>query len=118
MAFIETIPEEEAEGRVAEAYEADRAGWGFVPNFSKVLALRPDVYAAWDQLNGALKAVMDRRRYELATVAAAQRLRSTYCTIAHSRVLRDRFYDARTVFEIVSDRTAAGLDDVDLVVCR
>jgi uncharacterized peroxidase-related enzyme len=116
MAFIETIPEEEAEGRVAEAYEVDREGWGFVPNFSKVLALRPEVYEAWGQLNAALKEVMDRRRYELATVAAAQRLRSTYCTMAHSRVLRDLFYDVQTVREIVSDRRAAGLDKVDLAV--
>jgi hypothetical protein len=30
---------------------------------------------------------MDLRRYELATVAAARRLRSSYCTLAHGPVL-------------------------------
>jgi uncharacterized peroxidase-related enzyme len=116
VAFIETIPEEEATGPVAEAYADDRAGWGFLPNFSKVFALRPEVYAAWSQLNGSVRKVMDRRRYELATVAAAHQLRSSYCTMAHSRVLRDRFYDAQTVREIVVDRRAAGLDEVDVAV--
>ena len=37
----------------------------------------PEVYAAWAQLNGAIKAGMDLRRYELATLAAARRLRSS-----------------------------------------
>ncbi len=116
MVFIETVPEAEAKGRVAEIYDADREDWGFVPNFSKVFALRPEAYAAWDQLNGSIRGVMDRRRYELATVAAAQRLKSSYCTMAHSRVLRDRFYDPNTVRDIVVDRTASGLDELDLAI--
>jgi uncharacterized peroxidase-related enzyme len=116
MAFIETIPEEEAVGLVAAAYEEDRAAWGFVPNFSKVFALRPEVYEAWARLNGALKKQMDRRRYELATVAAAQRLKSTYCTMAHSKVLRDRFYDEERVRDLVVDRKSAGLNELDLAV--
>ena len=49
------------------------------------------MYAAWRQLNGAIKANMDLRRYELATVAAARRLRSSYCTLAHGSVLMDEF---------------------------
>ncbi|MFQ5966694.1 MAG: carboxymuconolactone decarboxylase family protein [Acidimicrobiia bacterium] len=116
MAFIGTIPENEAKERVAGIYEEDREGWGFVPNFTQVFALRPDVYDAWGHLITAIRAGMDRRRYELATVAAAQQLRSSYCTMAHSRVLRARFYDTETVRDIVIDRNAAGLDEVDLAI--
>ena len=57
---------------------------------------------------------MELRRYELATIATAQRLRSTYCCVAHGSVLLERF-DA-PVRQIVVDRTAAGLDEIDLAV--
>ena len=37
---------------------------------------------------------MDLRRYELATLAAARRMRSSYCMLAHGSVLADRFLGA------------------------
>lgn len=66
------------------------------------------------ELNGAIKAGMDLRRYELATLAAARRLRSTYCSLAHGTVLMEQF--GEPVREIALDRRAAGLDDVDVAV--
>jgi uncharacterized peroxidase-related enzyme len=75
---------------------------------------RPEVYAAWRQLVTAIKAGMDERRYELATLAAARRLRSSYCSLAHGAILRDRF--GEPVREIASDHHAAGLDKVDVAV--
>jgi len=66
------------------------------------------------QLNGAIKAGMDLRRYELATLAAAQRLRSSYCSLAHGKVLYETF--AEPVAEIVRDRSSAGLSEVDVAV--
>jgi len=116
VTFIETVPEEQAAGPVASMYETDREAFGFLPNFTKGFSLRPDVYAAWRQLNGAIKANMDPRRYELATVAAARRLRSSYCVLAHGSVLADQFLDAGTVRAVVSDHHAAGLDPVDVAV--
>ena len=83
-------------------------------NFERAFSERPEVYAAWVQLNTAIKAGMDLRRYELATLAAAQRLRSSYCSLAHGKVLLDRF--SEPVRDIVLDREAAGLDPVDLAV--
>ncbi len=70
--------------------------------------------AAWGALNGAIKEGMDLRRYELATLAAARRLRSSYCCLAHGTVLLERF-DA-PVREIALDHRAAGLDAVDVAV--
>lgn len=83
-------------------------------NFERAFEERPDVYAAWLQLNGAIKAGMDLRRYELATLAAARRLRSSYCSLMHGRVLRDQF--GEPVEAIARNRRAAGLDAVDLAV--
>ena len=48
------------------------------------------MYSAWKQLNGTIKGGMELRRYELATVAAARELRSSYCTLAHGSVLMDK----------------------------
>ncbi len=83
-------------------------------NFERAFAERPGVYEAWVALNTSIKANMDLRRYELATLAAAQRLRSSYCCLAHGRVLAERF--EAPVAAIVADRGAAGLGDVDLAV--
>ena len=83
-------------------------------NFERAFAERPEVYAAWVQLNGAVKAGMDLRRYELATLAAAQRLRSSYCCLAHGAVLASQF--GESVRDIVLDRRAAGLDEIDVAV--
>ena len=77
-------------------------------------AKRPDVYAAWGELLGAIKANMDLRRYELATLAAARRLRSSYCCLAHGKVLVEDFDEP--VLEIALDYHAAGLDPVDVAV--
>ena len=83
-------------------------------NFEVAFAERPDVYAAWVRLNGAIKASMDLRRYELATLAAARRLRSSYCCLAHGSVLAQKF--GEPVREIALDHRTAGLDEVDVAV--
>jgi alkylhydroperoxidase family enzyme len=75
---------------------------------------RPEVLAAWVQLNTSIKEGMDLRRYELATLAAARRLRSSYCCLAHGKVLIDRFDEP--VLEIAADHRTAGLDEVDVAV--
>jgi alkylhydroperoxidase family enzyme len=83
-------------------------------NHERAFSRRPEVYAAWQQLNGAIKANIDPRRYELATLAAALRLRSSYCSLAHGSVLLERF--GEPVAGIARDRASAGLDAVDLAV--
>ena len=80
-------------------------------NLEKAFALRPDVFVAWQQLNGAIKATADLRRYELATLAAARRLRSSYCCLAHGKVLAEQFYDVEAVPKLPD-----GLDDADRAI--
>jgi uncharacterized peroxidase-related enzyme len=90
---------------------------GGVPaNYERAFEARPDVYAAWGELLVAIKANMDLRRYELATVAAARRLRSSYCTLAHGSVLMDQFVAPDELVAIVADHHDAGLDPVDVAV--
>ena len=83
-------------------------------NYERAFEERQDVYAAWGGLLAAIKANMDLRRYELVTLAAARRLRSSYCSLAHGKVLAEQF--GEPVSEIARDRSGAGLDEVDVAV--
>jgi alkylhydroperoxidase family enzyme len=110
MTFIETVPEAEAAGAVQEMYETDRATFGDLPNLTRAFSLRPEVYAAWRQLNGSIKAGMELRRYELATLAAARRLRSSYCSLAHGSVLLNNAFVTAPQLRALMDGDAAGAD--------
>lgn len=114
--FIDAIPESGATGSLAEYYAQQRAAWGFLPDYAGAFATRPDVAQAWNTLNSTIRSGMDRRRFELATIAAARALRSTYCAVAHSAFLRDVCGDGASLEIIGDDPTGAGLDPVDRAV--
>jgi uncharacterized peroxidase-related enzyme len=86
------------------------------PNYARLFDQRPEVAAAWSELATAIRAGMGERRYELATVAAARRLRSSYCALAHGSVLAERHLDADAVVELMRDPTAAGLPPAEQAV--
>ena len=86
MAFIGMVSDSEAFGPVAELYETDRMNLGYVANHTRIFAHRPAVYDAWQQLRTAITEGMDRRRYELVTVAAAPA--PFIPAIAHSRMAK------------------------------
>ncbi|MDX6702887.1 MAG: hypothetical protein QOF26_3113 [Baekduia sp.] len=116
MTFVQPIPEDDASGELAALYDAQRGPQGHVPNHTRAFSHRPAVYVAWQQLNAAIKGGMDERRYELATVAAARRLRSSYCALAHGAILADKFLGAEAVSALVADHHAADLDPIDVAV--
>jgi uncharacterized peroxidase-related enzyme len=116
MMFIQSVSEDDAAGAVAAMYDADRDGQGELPNFTRAFSLRPDVYAAWQQLGAAIKSNMDERRYELATISAARRLRSSYCMLAHGSVLADKFLEPDALRAVVEDSPSAELAPVDRAV--
>ncbi|HKP17675.1 MAG TPA: hypothetical protein VJT84_04290 [Gaiellaceae bacterium] len=101
--------------KLPEVVAADAAALDLAANYLRVFAHRPAAYAAWKQLVGAIKETMDERRYELATLAAARRLRSSYCSLAHGKVLAERFYSPPEVAAIARGETGA-LDEVDVAV--
>lgn len=86
------------------------------PNHLAAFASRPAIVAAWQQLNGAIKESMDLRRYELATIAAARRLRSSYCMLAHGSVLAKDFMSEEELRDVALDHHSAGLAPVDVAI--
>lgn len=94
-----------------------RGDAGDVANYERAFAHRPEVYAAWRELNGAIKAGMDARRYELVTLAAAGALRSSYCALAHASVLLEGgLATADEVAAVVGGDAVAGLSDAEAAV--
>lgn len=116
MSFIDTVAPEHATGELAEIYHREAASHGHLPNFARAFSLRPEVYAAWRGLNRSIKAGMDVRRYELATLAAAEHLRSSYCMLAHGSVLANEFLSPEGVQAVLADRRSSALDAVDVAV--
>ena len=70
----------------------------------------------WAVLNGSIRDGMDPRRYEIATIGAARALRSTYCTAAHAKFLRDDCGDERAMVAIATGEDDDALDEVDRAV--
>lgn len=101
MAFIRTTSPSDAEGRVREMYQEARGRFGYVPNWMRAFSLRPDVRDGWAALLRSIQSNLPVRSYELATLAAARALRSSYCSLAHGSVLADKVFDAATVTAIM-----------------
>jgi uncharacterized peroxidase-related enzyme len=116
MTFIRTVTEDEASGEVAAFYAEDRQEVGYVRNFTAAFSHAPELLALWRQLNAAIKARMDLRRYELVTLAAARRIRSSYCALAHGSVLVRDFVNDGELKAIMVDHQRAELDEVDVAV--
>ena len=97
-------------------FDADTRAMGYLPNYTRLFAHSPAVYLAWQQLNGAVKAEMELRRYELATLAAARALKSSYCGLAHGKLMRDKLFDASTVAAIATEHGSADLSAQEVAV--
>ena len=110
MTFIRTISPADAEGSVREMYEQAQSRFGYVPNWTQAFSLRPAVLDGWATLLRSVQSHLPMRSYELATLAAARALRSSYCALAHGSVLASKVFDAPTVTAIATDAPATPLE--------
>ena len=78
MTFIRTVPPAQAIGPLAQLYAAKFQNSGEIENSLQAFSLRPAVYAAWENLLTSIRSNMERRRFELVTIAAATKLRCSY----------------------------------------
>jgi len=120
MPFLQTVPPDDASGEVKAMYDKDLAAQGYVANHTQAFSARPDVLQGWLALKDAITSGMDPRLYELATVAAATAIRSSYCSLVHGNILATGYYPAEQVVSIAGDgdEAAAALDAVDAAVVR
>lgn len=118
MPYLPTVPPEEAAGEVKAMYDKDLAAQGYVANYTRAFSRRPEVLQGWLALKNAITSGMDPRLYELATVAAAAVIRSSYCSLVHGQILAASYYPAGTVAGIAEDEAAKTLDAADAAVVR
>jgi uncharacterized peroxidase-related enzyme len=118
MPYLPTVSPEEAAGEVKAMYDKDLAAQGYVANYTRAFSRRPEVLQGWLALKNAITSGMDPRLYELATVAAAAVIRSSYCSLVHGQILAASYYPADTVAVIAEDEAAKTLDAADAAVVR
>lgn len=116
MAFITTIPVDQASGEVRTMYEENQAKLGYIANYTKVFSHRPQVMAAWTNFLGSIRSTVDTRRYELVTLAAARTLHSSYCMLAHGTILCQRFFPPEQLSRIVTGSASAQLTPAEVAM--
>jgi uncharacterized peroxidase-related enzyme len=110
MAFIRTIAPADAEGPVRDMYQQINGQLGFIPNWAQAFSLRPGVRDGWIALLKSITSNLPVRSYELATLAAARALRSSYCSLAHGNVLATKVLDASGVTAIMKNAPDSPLE--------
>lgn len=107
MAFIETTAPNETTGLARAMLERQQKHYGYVPNYAVVFTDRPDVMNLWADLLAGIRRHVDPRRFELVTFAAARALGSSYCTLAHGKVLRERILSPEEMRALAADDPSA-----------
>ncbi len=118
MPYLQTVPPDEAAGGVKTMYDKDLAAQGYVANYTRAFSRRPEVLEGWLALKNAITSRMDPRLYELATVAAATAIRSSYCSLVHGKILATSYYPAEKVASIADDEAGEVLEAADAAVVR
>jgi len=101
---------------VSAMYEKETEFWGYLPNYALAFAHQPEVMSGWKGLISSIRSGLDPRIYELATMAAARALSSSYCSLAHGKFLADRFYTQTEVARIALDRDPSILSPAEIAL--
>jgi uncharacterized peroxidase-related enzyme len=117
MAFIDTISASWVTGEAFAMYDRQQKHYGYVPDYATVFSHRPAVMRRWAELLAEIKRPMDKRRFELATFAAAVTLKSTLCTLAHGKALL-QFFLADDVKAMARGEIPASLPAADAALLR
>ena len=115
MSIIRTVSENEATGDVAAIYAEDIEDVGYVPSHTKVMALNPEAYRAFEALARSIARPLGMRRYELVTLAAAEAIGSDTCRFAHA-LKSLRYMEPGEVLAVITDYRSAGLSDAEVAM--
>ena len=114
--FIETIKEDKASPALQELYDKNKETLGYIANYTRLFSHRPEVLVAWVNLLKTIRQHTDMRRYELITLAAAKTLKSSYCSLAHGAVLKEKFYPGEDMIAISNDYHHASLSEAEIAM--
>jgi len=106
---------DESDEAVDDLYAADIADLGYVPSHTRAMAVNPEALRAFQQLVRTVVAQLGVRRYELATLAAAQAIGSHACRNAHARKSL-KLFDEEQLELILRDYHDAELSEADVAL--
>ncbi len=114
--YLQTIAEDEATGRIAEIYQAQKAKLGFVQNTSRCLTARPDLLPIYTEFFEKILAgfSLGLREWKLITLIAAKHVPSTYCSYVYGKQLIRELGSKDAVMAVQRDFRAAGLPEKDV----
>jgi uncharacterized peroxidase-related enzyme len=114
--YLETIAEEDATGRVAEIYAAQKAQLGFIMATAKCFTTRPDLLPAYTDFSDRIRSgfSLGLREWRLITLIAAKHVPSTYCSYVYGKQLVADLGSKEAVMAVQSDFRTAGLSDKDV----
>lgn len=115
MTAIATPALDEVTGEAAEIYAESIRSDGYVADHTKVMAMNPEAYRAWQALIKAIAGPMDKRRYELVTLAAAQGIRSKHCRLAHGEKTLT-YIPEEELIRIARDYRDSGLSEAEVAM--
>ncbi|MFC4243624.1 peroxidase-related enzyme [Gryllotalpicola reticulitermitis] len=117
MTILRTADPSEASGDIAAIYAEDLESLGYIPEHTRVMALNPEAYRAWESLSRAIAPGMGKRRYELVTLAAARGTHSAHCRLAHgARALGLSLFDDQQLERVARDYREADLTDAEVAM--
>jgi uncharacterized peroxidase-related enzyme len=116
--FLKTIDEEDATGRVAELYQAQKAQNGFVMSAMQCWTARPDLLPFYQEFADKIRAgfSLSPRDWRLITLIAAKHVPSTYCSHVYGRQLIADFGSKEAVLAVHRDFRSAGLSERDVAM--
>ena len=117
MTFIDTTAPAQATGAVRDMYQRQQNKFGYVPNYAKLFCHRPELMKLWADLQAGIRRSIEPRRFELVTLAAAHALRSSYCSLAHGKVLTE-YFSAEEVRAIATESEPAALSPAEQAMVR
>lgn len=116
--YLKTIGEEEATGRIAEIYQAQKTQNGFVMSAFQCWTARPDLLPIYlefsDKIRGGFS--LSARDWRLITLVAAKHVPSSYCSHVYSKQLIADFGSKEAVLAVQRDFRSAGLSERDVAM--
>ncbi len=114
--FLKTVGEDEATGRVAELYGAQKAQNGFVMSAMQCWTARPDLLPIYQEFADKIRAgfSLSPRDWRLITLIAAKHVPSTYCSHVYGRQLVADLGSKDAVLAVQRDFRSADLGERDV----
>ena len=114
--FLKTVGEEDATGRIAELYRAQKSQNGFVMSAMQCWTARPDLLPIYQDFSDKIRAgfSLSPRDWRLITLIAAKHVPSSYCSHVYSRQLIADFGSKDAVLAVQHDFRSADLSERDV----